>query len=296
MAKRSLALLLLCLGALLAMPVLAQADTTDIIEPQHEPPTAADGWQAGTCTSDEPVKCSPEHPELFFKQAGGHPPIGFTQYIIQHTTVVPNTVEPIKEDEPGSETVADRTIKTLRVDLPPGLTVNPNAKPKCSLEEFENEVEVEPGKKVHVPLCNPETIVGREEVTLVTNVAGFEPSPGVPLPKGFVIQPEESKGTKIPVYNLKPNEGEPALFGFVVGFEHEVFLKTEVAWQSDFHESFTIDLPGPEAPFSTLKSRLVNFGQTGDGTFITNPTTCFDPNQYPHLYSTWFRADRKSVV
>lgn len=290
MAKRSLALLLLCLGALLAMPVLAQADTTDIIEPQHEPPTAADGWQAGTCTSDEPVKCSPEHPELFFKQAGGHPPIGFTQYIIQHTTVVPNTVEPIKEDEPGSETVADRTIKTLRVDLPPGLTVNPNAKPKCSLEEFENEVEVEPGKKVHVPLCNPETIVGREEVTLVTNVAGFEPSPGVPLPKGFVIQPEESKGTKIPVYNLKPNEGEPALFGFVVGFEHEVFLKTEVAWQSDFHESFTIDLPGPEAPFSTLKSRLVNFGQTGDGTFITNPTTCFDPNQYPHLYSTWFRA------
>src|SRR6188768_2195156 len=115
MAKRSLALLLLCLGALLAMPVLVQADTTDIIEPQHNPPTNEDGFQAGTCITDEPVPgeprihCVPQTPGAFFVVAGGHPPIGFTQYIIQHepfTPVLPqppfptgSIAAPIKEPE-----------------------------------------------------------------------------------------------------------------------------------------------------------------------------------------------------
>ena len=31
-------------------------------------------------------------------------------------------------------------------------------------------------------------------------------------------------------------------------------------------------------------------GQVGDGTYITTPTTCFDPDEFPTLYSTWFRA------
>jgi hypothetical protein len=299
MAKRSLVLLLLCLGALLAMPVLAQADTTDIIEPNTDPPNAANGFQAGTCLTDEPVvgepkiQCSPQTPGAFFKIAAGHPPIGYTQYLIQHEPV---TLLPSPPFPPGSATapikepIADRTIKTLRVDLPPGLTVNPNATPKCTLADFENQVETEPGKFAHVPLCDPSTRVGTEEVTLVTNVDEFEIAPGFKVPKGFVIPPSEGSGTKVPVYNIEPKEGEPALFGFVVAGKEEVFLETDVAWQSDFHEGFTIQLPGPSAPFSTLKSRLVNFGRSGDGTYLTNPTTCIAQSEFPHLYSTWFRA------
>lgn len=291
MAKRSLALLLLCLGALLAMPVLAQANTTDIIEEQHNPPNNADGFQAETCVTDEPapgVKCGPQTPGAFFKTAGGHPPVGFTQYIIQHEPVTPlgGPFPPGSATAPIKEPIADRTIKTLRVDLPPGLTVNPNATPKCSLADFENKV-----GEFHVPLCSEANRVGTEEVTLVTNVEGFEIAPGFPVPKGFVIPPSESSKTKVPVYNIEPNEGEPALFGFVVAAKEVVFLKTDVAWQSDFHEGFTIELPGPEPPFSTLKSRLVQNGRAGDGTFITNPTTCFNPMEFPHLYSTWFRAE-----
>jgi len=293
MAKRSLALLLLCLGALLAVPVLAQADTTDIIEPNHEPPTAKDGWQAGTCTSDEPVKCSPETPELFFKKAAGHPPVGYTQYLVQHGEITGTpfgTLMPIKEPIPN------RKMKTLRVDLPPGLTVNPNATPRCPLAAFEFEVEVG-GEMKHVPQCPPDTMVGEDEVTLVVNTENAVPAPppappGTFLPKGFVIPPNPGLGTKIPVYNIEPKEGEPALFGFVVGFEHPIFLETEVAWQSDFHQSFTIHEPEPEPPFTPLKNRLVNFGRdAGNGTFITNPTTCFNPNEFPHLYSTWLRAE-----
>jgi hypothetical protein len=304
MAKRSLALLLLCLGALLVMPVLAQADTTDIIEPNTEPPNAANGFQAGTCTTDEPEagkKCSPETPQAFFKTAGGHPQVGFTQYIIKHKdgkgfiTVGGSPVleVPVSEIE---EPRLNRDIKTLRVDLPPGLTVNPNATAKCSLKDFERKVPnpKEPSEEIQVPNCGADSEVGREEVTLVTTVGGAVPTEeGSParLPKGFVIPPDPAKGTNVPVYNIEPKEGEPALFGFVVAFKEVVFLETDVAWQSDFHEGFTIRLPEEELPFTTLKSRLVQNGRAGNGTFITNPTTCFNPMEFPHLYSTWFRAE-----
>ncbi len=304
MARRSLiAIAVMAFFAVFAVPAV-HADTGNIVEPQGQTPETKNGFQAGTCFSDEPTKCSSETPELFFTQAGGHPPIGFTQYIIRHSTVVPDVVEPVEEDPSDVPPYADRTVKTLRVDLPPGLTVNPQATEKCSRAAFETKVETEPGKFVQIPNCPKGSIVGREEVTLVVNTANAVPvpppaPPGTFLPKGFVIAPDPAKGTKVPVYNIEPDPGEPARFGFVIAFQRVVFLETEVAWENDFHESFTIRLPEPSAPFSTLKSRLVNFGQdagnieaaAGDGTYIANPTTCFDPNQLSTLYSTWFRAE-----
>jgi hypothetical protein len=298
MAKRSVALLLMCLGALFAMPVWAQADTGNIIEPQHEPPTAKDGFQAGTCyANQEPTPpnafCSPETPDLFFTQAGGHPPVGFDQYIVRHETVVPGVVEPLIEDPEDAFPVEDRVLKTERVDLPPGFTENPQSTPKCSQEEFERIVEVE-GKPLRIPGCDESTVIGHEEVTLVVNTAEAVPNPSEPgkfLPKGFVIKPDASKGTSVPVYNLEPNPGEPARLGFVIAFSKVIVLEGGVAWESDFHEYFTIHLPPPSAPFSTLKSRLSSFGQVGNGTHITTPTTCFDPLEWPHLYSTWFRGE-----
>src|SRR5262249_15341431 len=157
--RRSVALVLLCVGALLAVSVsMAQADTTEIVEPQGNPPTVNDGWQAATCTKDTP-KCSPAEPN-FFTQAAGHPPIGFTQYTIQHEP--PGTIGPVAPIKAPEES---RSIKTLKVDLPPGLTVNPNATTsKCSLEEFEHEE----GGKV-VPLCAAATKVGVEQITLAFN-------------------------------------------------------------------------------------------------------------------------------
>ena len=287
MVRRSIAVLCLCLGAMFALSGMALADTGEIIEPQNEPPTAENGFQAITCKTDEP-KCSPATPGQFFTQAGGHPQVGFTQYIIRHTEIKGTpfgTLKPIEMPEEG------RTIKTLRVDLPPGLTVNPNAAPKCSIADFETKQ----GENT-VPNCPAGSAVGEEEVTLVVNTANAVPAPGAPegtfLPVGFVIPPSAASGTKIPVYNLQPKAGEPALFGFVAAGKEVVYLETEVAWQNDFHESFRIKLPPREPPFSTLTSRLINFGATsGNGTYINNPTTCLEPNAYPNLYSTWFRAE-----
>jgi hypothetical protein len=283
----------------------AQADTGDVIEPQHEPPTAADGFQAATCYENQeeenPAKpfCSPETPDLFFTQAGGHPPVGFDQYIVRHETVVPGVIEPLVEDPSDPLPFEDRVLKTERVDLPPGFTVSPEAAPKCSQEDFEALGQIPgqpPGTIGRVPACPDDTIVGRDEVWLVVNTANAVPAPppappGTFLPKGFVIKPDPARGTLVDVYNLEPKPGEPARLGFVIAFSRVIELETEVAWEGDFHESFAIHLPPPSIPFSTLKSRLLAYGQTGDGTHVTLPTTCFDPNEWSNLYSTWFRGD-----
>jgi hypothetical protein len=297
MAKRSLALLVVCLGALLALPAFAAADTPDIIQPQNE--TSDQGFQSGTCTQEQEAgkNCSVETPNIYFTTAAGHPPVGFTQYIIKHEPFMPLPSPPFP---PGSllapivEPLAFRTIKTLRTDLPPGLTVNPEATPsRCPVSSFL----FSPSPGVFEPQCEPETISGEEKVTLVTNRNEVEIAPGFKPPKGFVIPPQPG-GTLVPVYNLVPAPGEPAKLGFVINKSVPVFLETEVAWESDWHESFRIKLPvtpkaAEERGLSTLISRLVSNGRAGDETYLTNPTTCFDPNepQYEHLYSTWFRAE-----
>jgi len=304
--------LLALTAAFLVLPLgvsAAFADTTDIIEEQHTPPNDEDGFQAGTCISDEPVKCSPETPGLWYEQAAGHPPIGFTQYIIRHAPFTPLPSPPFPPGSvtaPLEEPVLGRSIKTLQIDIPAGLTVNPESTPRCPRADFERVLVIE-GQPRRVPNCPDGSIVGREEVTLVTNAAGVEG-----LPKGFVIPPDPAKGTKVPLYNIVPEFGEPARFGFIIGFARVVFLETRIAWESDYHGSFTIRPPEPTIPgVSTLKSRLVNFGQdagnkklaapgsnvivddltdpNGDGTYITMPTTCFDPDT--GVYSTFFRAE-----
>ncbi|HEU5252177.1 MAG TPA: hypothetical protein VFU16_02485 [Solirubrobacterales bacterium] len=275
--------------------MLAQADTTDIIQPQNE--TTDQGFQAGTCNEETEAgkNCSVATPNIYFTTAAGHPPIGFTQYIIQHEAFTPLPSPPFPAGSltaPIVEPISERTIKTLRSDLPPGLTVNPEATPsRCTTAEFLKEPV--PGNGEFVPECKPETITGEQKVTLVTNKNEVEIQPGFKAPKGFVIPPIPG-GTLVPIYNLVPAEGEPAKLGFIINKKIPVFLRTEVAWESDFHESFTIELPNTAevTGLSTLISRLVSKGRSGNGTYLTTPTTCFDPNEpaYEHLYSTWFRA------
>ena len=59
-----------------------------------------------------------ETPQLFFKQAAGHPPDAFTQIIVKHT----------------AEAGPVGSAKTFLVDLPTGLSVNNQATPQCELE------------------------------------------------------------------------------------------------------------------------------------------------------------------
>ncbi|HEV7770882.1 MAG TPA: hypothetical protein VGO66_09545 [Solirubrobacterales bacterium] len=261
---RRLVIAVMAVMGVLAVPV-AQADTGDIIDKQNVPHTAADGFQAGTCIVEP---CSPETAAQFYKTAAGHPPFGFTQYIVKQEEFEAGKFRPV-----GS-------VGTIRVDLPPGLTVNPEATTvRCTLAEFETP---KPADPFEPPNCPAAAQVGEELLTLKVIATGGEvpPTPNV---------------TKVPLYNLVPAEGEPAMFGFKLGApgaKKSVFLKTEVAWESDYHESFTIALPTPNPGTLSWKSRLVNVGTSGDGTYITNPTTCIPTTEAPFQknYSTFLRA------
>jgi hypothetical protein len=283
----------LVVGALFAAPLAGATESQNIIEPQNDPPSAADGWQSANCTEDQPTAgefCSPATPNLYFKQAGGHPQSGFTQYIVKHK--VEGAREPILAPK------ADRTIKTLHVELPAGLTVNPLATERCPLATFkEGKCEAE----------FPGSAVGYEEATLVTNIpvypgaaAGLPEIPQIGLVAGAeegTVVPPIPGFNKVPVFALIPNYGEPALNGFIIAGSKQVYLETDVAWQSDYHESFTIKMPEeapqPDPPFSTLISRQVSFGRAGNGTYITNPTTCFNTEESPfqNAYSAAFKAE-----
>jgi len=260
MQRGSAIAIVLAALSLLALAPVAAADTGDIIAPQNNPPSAEDGWQAGTCTTDVP-ECTPETPERFYTQAAGHPDVGLTQFIVKN-----KPFEVLGLPVPGTENPVG-TLKTLRVDLPVGLSVNPQATPQCELSSFQAE---------QCAVSAPGSQVGTSAVT-----AALE---GLPAPALDGL-------TKVPVYNLVPKDGQPARFGFRI-LNEEVFLEADVDWSGDYHEGFTIAVP--KSPIGEiLKNRLVFQGRAGNGTFLTLPSTCFDPAQagFEHVYSTLLRAD-----
>jgi hypothetical protein len=236
-----------------------------VFSPQNNPPNSQDGWQAGTCKVST---CAPDNKPastFFFEKAAGHPTFGITQFIVRHKTE-------LLHEEPEVD------MKTLRVDLPVGLSVNPGATPQCSA--------------THPSECasqSPLSLVGESQVTV---------SPELPLVPPVNVM--------APVYNVTPKPGESARFGFTVELPvisgigllppSDIYLEGDVAWNSDYHEGFTIHVPKVEK-VKLLKNRLVFNGDAtaagGTGFFLTTPSTCFDPTQaaFAHTYSTFARAD-----
>jgi len=249
---------------LLALVAAAPAAAVDIIE-EELPETVNSGWQAGTCKSDAPQECSIDTPSQFFTQAAGHPPVGFTQIIVKHTGAFK---EPVGH------------IKTVLVDLPQGMSVNPQATPQCELTAE---------GKFPVSGCPVNTKVG------YSNVEASAGIPPVSLPPVEV--------PNIPVYNLVPRAGEPARFGFTLPLGlGEVFLNAGVKWDGDYHEYFTIHVPEvPVVNAKILRNRLVFDGTTGGhglpgeegGAFLTTPSTCFNVNEpaFATTYNTILHAD-----
>jgi hypothetical protein len=244
----------------------AGADTDDIIAPSNpDEPKVDSGWQAGTCNFDTP-ECNVDSPDSqFFETAAGHPPVGFTQFIIKH------------EDAGVIGEIPVGNLKTVRVDLPAGLTVNPQA----TIDQCELEPEESPAT------CPPTSKVGISVVRATNPLTGFTQT----LPAADV-------------FNVEPVEGEPARFGFSV-LGNDVFLEAGVAWESDYHEFFTIhahklELPGvPGLEVARVAENRLSFeGRAGDGTFITTPSTCFGealPGPFQQIYSTYLRADSFEV-
>jgi hypothetical protein len=191
-------------------------------------------WEAGTCKTDVP-ECTYASPKSqFFTQAAGHPPVGLTDFVF-------NTG--------GLLSAPEGNVKDVRVDLPEGLNVDPQAVPQCPKTDFE---------------ANPASCAASEVGTsIVTSISSV-----LPLPLSF------------PVYNLVPDNGSPALFGFNANvpllLDADVYLVADVAWESDYHEGFTIT-EVPKEPVPLVENKLV-FDGTKGGTFLTMGSQCDGPS------------------
>jgi hypothetical protein len=191
-----------------------------------------------------------------YTQAAGHVPFGVTDFNLKTTGVFP-------EAEPTG------TVTHIRTDVAPGLATSPSAVPQCSEAEF-GTTEAIPGSGLYPPVaCKPETEIGVNNVIVWVAVAKKD----VPL-----------SGK---VYNLVQKNGLASEFGVALDasalgapglFAHTI-IEGNVEWgqqprgtnAGDYHDYFEIDV-SPHLPL--VRSRLVFFGRSGDGSFITNATSC----------------------
>jgi hypothetical protein len=193
-------------------------------------------WEAGTCSVGTCTFSSA--PSQFYSQAAGHPNFGVTDFSV--------------DGEGGNQ------VRRVKVELPQGLNVNPQAVPQCSEEAFKADS------------CSAASEVGVSEVT-TGEIEVLPPLVNVP-PIGPL---------SFPVYDLTPRNGEPALFGFHVTLEipllgslvsEFVYLETAIEWAGDYHESFFIN--GIEEFPPLGRNRLVFNGRAGSGSFLTLPSPC----------------------
>lgn len=186
-------------------------------------------FEAGTCIVSTCEYSSP--PSELYTQAAGHPPFGITGFELNSRTV-------------GLGREPEGALKRVRVDVPPGLAADPEALPKCSIEDFNHDE------------CPIDTQVGENQLTVFLAAANSTITGAV--------------------YNLQQPEGLPLLFGIHVDVppvanEH-VLLEGHVAWWSDYHEYFEINNISKSVP--VLKSKLIFNGRAGAGNFLTLPSVC----------------------
>ncbi len=195
-------------------------------------------WEAGTCTALDPSPFTPctydSDPANFYTQAAGHPANGNTDFTVNTGGLL---------DTPEGK------VSKVRVDLPEGLNVNPQAVPQCPKATFE---------------ANP------------SNCSASKVGTSTVYPVSELL----AVPTSFDVYNLVPEPGSPALFGFDAKLEllglglvdlGDVFLVADIDWAHDYHEGFTIENVPSELPL--VRNRLVFEGTKGNS-FITMPSPC----------------------
>jgi hypothetical protein len=150
-----------------------------------------------------------------FTQAAGHPDFGITDFKLN------------SQELPGPAFLPEGNIESLQVDVPAGLSTNPQAVPQCSQAEFTPEhSEVAPG--VFGPsACKAETQIGTDAVTVLV-----EPAKGV-----FANVTLPGK-----IYTFSdPTEGLSAEWGIAIplesvglpGFYSHSLLEGHVSWNTD---------------------------------------------------------------
>jgi hypothetical protein len=205
----------------------------------------ASGGEAPTArTSQElPVTGSPpafglEHFSLLTEEEGGGVDVQAGSHPFQLTTTL--TV-----NEGPDQTKPLALARELAVKLPPGLVGNPSTVPRCTEADFlaQGEEGVGTGIAETVNKCPADTQVG------VASLTFDEPNLG-----GVVTAP-------VPIFNLVPERGEPARFGFEV-VQAPVILDTSIRTGSDYGVTVTTRNITELAAF--ISSTVTFWGVPGD--------------------------------
>jgi hypothetical protein len=230
-------LAVLALGVLgvTALPTPAQARLT------------VEKWEAGTCTESSCKDAG--RASAFYTQAAGHPNFGITDFAFNYEQLG------LLDKRP------DGKVKDVRVDLPPGLAVDPEATPACSEAQL-NELS-----------CPEATKVGEDEAV------------GTALGVTFTEH--------FPVFNMVRKYGQPARFAVelksltleLAGLQGHIYLEGGISWHKeaptaensgvesgDYHEFFKIENIA-EQP-EVVESRLIFDGVVNGHAFLTLPSTC----------------------
>jgi hypothetical protein len=249
---------------------------------------AIEKWEAGTCVESSCKDSEGPSSTKFYRQAAGHPNFGITDFRFKAETVG------VKHERP------EGNVKDVRVDLPPGLAVNPEATETCSEQQLDEYN------------CPAESQVGEDEAT--GTVPLFE-----------LIHLGLTETEHFPVYNMQRKAGQPARFAVEVDsstlellrtatghdLRGQIYLEGGISWQhepetsessgvptGDYHEFFKIQNIPTEPEL--IESKLIFWGvpqehQTDPAhpptAFITLPSTCSsNPNPVTYLHVDSYEA------
>ncbi len=165
--------------------------------------------------------------ELTPEDVGGSPDVQAGSHPFQLTTTFA-----LNETLAGGAVTPAALLKDLHFELPPGLIGNPTAIPECALGSFSAEA------------CPLNTAVGVASVTLQISFLG--PAPAT---------------VPVVLYNLIPQVGEPARFGFEVAGT-PVFLDTAVRTGGDYGVVVSVSNISQNVNF--LGSEVTFWGVPGD--------------------------------
>jgi hypothetical protein len=219
-----------------------------------------------------------------YTQAGGHVPFGITDFKVATEGEIP-------AQKPTGITTH------IRTDVAAGLATSPAAVPLCTNEQF-GATEAVPGTGFYnAPACPGESLIGEQNATV------FAEGVGDLALSGSVYNLEQKQGLasefgvalKLPIpitkgiltkafaeHPLPGTEPEKKLTEEALEAKQyyaHTLIEGNVEWgqqargtnAGDYHDYFEIDV-SPELPL--IRSRLVFFGRSGNGAFITNATSC----------------------
>ena len=166
----------------------------------------------------EETKFGVENFELLAEEEGGGPvtqagahPFQITNVVDLNTSVMSPSI--VNEQPAG-------LVKQYVYRLPPGLIGNPAPVPQCTAAQFAGEEETPAGSHNK---CEPQTAVG------LANVTHDVPGSGGNL-----------NAKTVPVFNLTPEPGEPARFGFEVSGAR-IYIDTSVRTGGDYGVTLTVN-------------------------------------------------------